>query len=352
MNLARIWTLLRKDMALGPRSPFFLLALVLPVVLTLLIQLVFGELFSPTPRLGLAVSETSPIHRAAADYPGIRVQRVADDDTLWTMVEGGDLDVGWSVPEGFVTDLQAGRKPALDVRIGGDSLASHRILLAVAIADISREVAGAPMPLEVELVTIGEGAPLPLETRLLPIMVLITVMLAGIFLTAFSLVDEKVKGTFTAMLVTPMRVSDVLFAKGLMGFFLAMVCGLMTLALNGVLGNAPVALLLVLILAAAMMAEVGLILGSLVENTNLLFTVWKGGSGLLMLPVIPYLWDGFPLWVARLSPTFYFVDPSWRIAIEGANLGDVSADLLIGVVLCAAFLPVVTWAGRRAARMS
>ena len=349
MNFGRVVTLLRKDLTLGPRSPFFLLALVLPLVITTLIQLVFGQLFSPTPRLGIADLGRSHIAQAAADYPGIQVERVGSADALWAKVENGDLDMGWVLPASFDDDLREGRKPALEVRIGGDSLASHRIFLAVAMADLVREAAGAPVPLTVDVVPIGEGAPLPLETRLLPIMVLITVMLAGIFVTAFSLVDEKVKGTFTAMLVTPMRVSEILLGKGIMGFFLAAVCGLMTLALNGVIGNAPLALLVVLCVAALMMAEIGLVLGSLVQNTNLLFTVWKGGAWVLMLPVVPYLWDSFPGWLARLSPTFYFVAPSWRIAIEGASLADVGMELLIGLGICLLFVPLVSWAGRRAA---
>ena len=350
MNLSRVWNLLRKDLALGPRSPFFLLALVLPLVITALIQLVFGELFSPTPRLGVVDGGDSAIVRAAAEYPGIRVQRVDRAEALWAMVEQGDVDIGWVVPAGFDEQLRAGQKPVLQVRVGGESLASHRILLAVAMADLVRTAAGSPVSLNVELVTIGEGSSLPLETRLLPIMVLITVMLSGIFLTAFSLVDEKVKGTFTAMLVTPMQISEILLGKGLFGFFVAITCGLMTLALNGVIGNAPLALLVVVCLAAFMMSEVGLILGSLVENTNLLFTVWKGGAWLLMLPVVPYLWDDFPMWLARMAPTYYFVDPSWRIAIEGATLADVGQELLIGAAICAGFIPLVLWAGRRAER--
>ncbi len=348
MSFTRIWTLLGKDMALGPRSPIFLLVLVLPLLITAVVQLVFGELFAPTPRLGIAAHADSAIYRAAAEYPGIRVERVGTPEALWTLVEHGDVDIGWSVPETFQADLEAGKRPVLEVRIGGDSLASHRILLAVALADLIRDAAGAPLPLEVEVVPIGDGSALPLETRMLPLMVLITVMLGGILLTAFSLVDEKEKGTFIAMLVTPMRLSEILLSKGLFGFALAVFCGVMIMALNGVIGNAPAALLVVLVMAALMMAEIGLVVGSLVKNTNLLFTIWKGGAGVLMVPVVPYLWDAFPMWVARLSPTFYFVDPSWRIAIEGATLGDVAGDLAIGVGICVAFVPVILWSGRRA----
>ena len=47
---SNVWRVLRKDLALGPRSPIVLWALVLPIVLTLLIRGVFGGLFETEPQ--------------------------------------------------------------------------------------------------------------------------------------------------------------------------------------------------------------------------------------------------------------------------------------------------------------
>ena len=53
MSLSRIWKVLRKDLALGPRSSIFLWAIVLPFAMTLILQVAFGSLFDPEPRLGI-----------------------------------------------------------------------------------------------------------------------------------------------------------------------------------------------------------------------------------------------------------------------------------------------------------
>ena len=53
MNLHSAWQVLKKDLRLGPRSPILLWAIVFPVVGTFVVQVVFGSLFAPAPRLGM-----------------------------------------------------------------------------------------------------------------------------------------------------------------------------------------------------------------------------------------------------------------------------------------------------------
>ena len=79
MTGVNAWHVLRKDLGVGPRSPIFLYAIVLPVILTLLIRVVFGSLFDPVPRLGI-VDEGESQDRAErprrrgypGDVPGVR----------------------------------------------------------------------------------------------------------------------------------------------------------------------------------------------------------------------------------------------------------------------------------------
>ena len=92
--------------------------------------------------------------------------------------------------------------------------------------------AGEPAPVEVVTEIIGEGPTVPIEDRLVPILVLLAVALATIFLPAASLLQEREKGTIGAVLTTPAHVGDVLLAKGAIGFVVGIFTGLLTLALN------------------------------------------------------------------------------------------------------------------------
>ena len=96
---------------------------------------------------------------------------------------------------------------------------------------------------------------------------------------------------------------------------------------------------------ASMTVELGLVLGILMRNVSQLFTVWKSTAWLLALPVIPFLWDGFPEWLAMLSPTYYFITPAWELTLGGGTLGDVTWMLVAAAGIIVALLPVLRWAG-------
>ena len=347
MTGVNAWHVLRKDLGVGPRSPIFLYAIVLPVILTLLIRVVFGSLFDPVPRLGIVDEGESQVVQNVRDVEGIQVTFPESAAALKTLVENNDLDGGLVLPAGFDGALQAGQMPNVQFFFGGQSLASNRVVLGVTMVDLIREVAGSPAPIDVETITVGEGESVPIVSRLLPLIVLMAVLIAGALTPATSLVEEKEKRTLTALLVTPTRLGDVLLGKGALGFILAMATGVVTLALNGALGANPAALLLVLVLATLMAAEVGLMLGSFAKDTKALYTIWKSGAIVLVAPVIFFIWPNLPQWIAKIFPTYYFLSPLFEIAIRGAGLADVWLELAIGFAVCVVLLPGVYTLGRR-----
>ena len=347
MTGVNAWHVLRKDLGVGPRSPIFLYAIVLPVILTLLIRVVFGSLFDPVPRLGIVDEGESQVVQNVRDVEGIQVTFPESAAALKTLVENNDLDGGLVLPAGFDGALQAGQMPNVQFFFGGQSLASNRVVLGVTMVDLIRQVAGSPAPIDVETITVGEGDTVPIVSRLLPLIVLMAVLIAGALTPATSLVEEKEKRTLTALLVTPTRLSDVLLGKGALGFILAMATGVVTLALNGALGANPAALILVLVLATLMAAEVGLMLGSFAKDTKALYTIWKTGAIVLVAPVVFFIWPNLPQWIAKVFPTYYFLSPLFDIAIRGAGLADVWVELAIGFAICAVLLFGVHALGRR-----
>lgn len=346
MSVTRATHLLVKDLKLGPRSPLVLWALIIPIVVTLLVRGVFGGLFDTAPRLGIVDRGDSAVTAASIELEGMEVTLLDDEQALRDQVEADDLDAGLILPEGFDAAVRAGERPDLQLFVGGESLASTRALVAVTTLDLVRGVEGASPPVDVEVVTIGED-PLPFELTTLPLVVIMAVALAGVMVPAASLIEEKQIGTLHALLVTPTRVGEVLFAKGLLGGLLAVLTGTVTLAINGVLGHAPGVLLLAVALGAIMMAQVGLILGSWARDMNTMFAAWKGGGLLLFYPVIFFLWPDLPTWPARFGPTFYFLAPVHEAAVEGAGFAEVGLDLAIAAVICVALLPITAWSGRR-----
>ncbi len=344
----RVLTLFRRELQVGPRSPLLLYAIVLPVLITVLIRGVFGSLFQPEPRLGIVDLGNSVIATQVQQLEGVEVTVLDSVDELKQMVEANDLDAGLVLQPGFDEAVRSGAAPELQLFISGESLASNRIILEVTALDLVRGVAGAPAPVDVQVVSLGEEG-YDLVTRLLPLVMIYAVVIGGSFIPAMSIVQERENRTLDAVLTTPARMNELLVSKGLFGFVLGVATGVFTLYLNSAWGQHAGAMLAALLVAGVMMAEIGLILGSVSKDSNILFTLFKSAGILIIFPVIFPIFPSLPQWIAYLGPTYYFLDPIFRIAVEGAAIGDVWVTLLIGAAICIALVPVVSKLGSRLA---
>lgn len=347
MKLHNSFTILGKDLLLGPRGALSLWIVAMPLIMTFLIKMVFGGLIDPSPRLGIVDHGSSLVVKEAQALPGIDVTLLDSEEELKVLVEANDLDAGMVLKAGFDEELQSGRTPPLDLFLGGESLASNRIILLINTLDMIRKVEGSPSPVEVSVEMLGDGTSVPIGERLLPMMVLMAVALAGIFLPASSIVQERETKTIEALLVTPVTIREFIIAKGILGFFLAFIVGAATLLLNNGFDVYLAGHLAVLAVASLMCTQVGIILGSSVKDMTALFTIFKGGSMILFAPAILFLFPSLPRWISMLFPAYYFLGPLYDISIEGALLRDVALDLGIGVVISLGFMAVAQALSKR-----
>jgi ABC-2 type transport system permease protein len=346
MNLRIAWQVLKKDLRLGPRSPILLWAIVFPLVGTFVVQIVFGSLFAPQPRLGIVDEAGSQVAAEMAAVEGIDLRLLDEEAALTQLVRDNDLDAGLVLPAGFDEQIRAGEQPPLQFFVGGESLASNRLILAVTTLDAVRTVEGATAPVEVELVASGEPV-LPMSSRMMPLLVLFALLIAGVFVPAFSIVQERESGTMTALLVSPARGVDVLAAKAVMGLVLAFLMTLVTLWLNDALGTQPAALLLAVLVGALMLAEIGLLFGSGAKDSKTLFALMKSVNILLFAPVIFYIFPDWPQWIAQIFPTYWIINPIFEVAIQDAGVADVIGQLAVALVICIVLVPFVVLLSRR-----
>ncbi len=350
MNLRLILRLLKRDLDLGPRSPFVIFAVTFPLVMTLVIQLVFGSLLDPEPRFGIVDHGSSQIASAAREVSGISVTDVDTDAELKQLVADHDLDAGIVLHDGFDEELQAGDLPFLGLYIAGESLASDRLILTEIVTELVRDAADNAADVEIDLIAVGDEPSVPIETRLLPFLVLYALLIAGAAVPALSIVQEREKRTLNALLITPVRVSDVLISRAVMGYLLAMIAAIFTLALNGAFGEHPWAMTLILAVAAVMAAEWGLLMGVLASDTNALFTMLKTMNIFFFGPAIFFLFPNLPEWIAHIFPTYYFLRPMFDVAVHGASLNDALPWLAAALGFCLLFVPVIGFGTNRMRR--
>ena len=329
MNVRRIAILMGREVVLGWKSFMFVFAIVVPLVITLLVNLLFGSFFSGKPRLGMAAADSSRLLALARDMDGLITKAYDSEDSVRQAVSEGVVDVGVLLPAGFEERVVAGESTTLTAFVYGESLLKDRVLIETAIVVLLRQLAGQEAPVEVVAETVGDGKNVPWEDRLLPLIVMMTILVGGVMVTATSVVEEKERRMFIALATSPATVGEIFAAKGATGAWLSLVMGVIILALNGVFGAHPWLLIGLLALGAIMSALVGLVAGALVKDINTLFATIKSMGILLYAPAILYMFPEIPAWIGKVFPTYYMIDPVVEITQHGASWPDVALHVAI-----------------------
>jgi len=343
MGLRRTGVLLGKEFFQGPKNFFFIFAVVVPIVFSLVVTLVFGTLFSDQVRLGVVDEGSSQLVTMLEEHASVDSREYGTVLELREAVADGALDAGLVIPDGFDSAVTQGERVELSLYVWGESLAKHRTIVTTTVANLVRELAGQEAPVELETVTLGDEEGIPWNDRLLPFIVLIAVMMAGVALPGSSLVTEKEKKTIDAVVVTPATIGEVFLVKGLLGIILGVIIGVVTLAMNQALGAQPGLLVMLLFLGAVMAAGVGLLVGALARDLQSFFASMKMFGILLYAPALIYMFPGIPQWVGQIFPTYYILEPIVEISQRSGGWADIAVNvfILIGLnILLMAILAV------------
>ncbi|MBA7643592.1 hypothetical protein ES703_51323 [subsurface metagenome] len=308
MSLKRVGILLGKELWQGPKNFLFVWVIVMPIIISLVVSLIFGTLFTEKPELGVVDEGSSQLVTMAEQLTSVVTEEYDNVSEIKQAVESGAVDIGMVIPADFDSSVIQGKKTELTTYIWGESLAKNRTILGITIANLIRELAGQEVPVEIEAITLGDEVSIPWNDRLLPLVVLMAVFLGGLFLPAASVIDEKEKKTLEALVVTPASVGDIFIAKGLMGVILSLFMGVVILVLNQAFGT---------------------------------------GGILLFGPAIIYMFPQIPQWIGKLFPTYYFLQPIIAISQGGSGWSDIATNVFILIALDLILVAVVVFAVRR-----
>ncbi len=337
MNVHNVWTILLKDIRRAPRSGIVMLALGYPLLLTLMLQVVFGAIFDPPPRIGLVTDHPSAIADGIAQHPSAEVQRFDTGDAMWDAVRAGDIDLGLHFKSDVDADVAAHKKP--DIEAHASTLANGQSILKADAIVIKQFInAGDDPPFVMKRVHIHDRVNKSWVDRLVPMLILLTFLVAGTFLTGFALVDEKLRGTMKAILTTPTSMAELISAKAIFSYGIAVFCSLMAMALNDALHTVNLELFVGLTISAVMTIQLGVVLGLLSKDISALYGAIKAVGPVFAISALPYVWDGFPLWVAKLFPTWYVLHPIVEIINHDATFADVWVEFAIACGICGLLL--------------
>ncbi len=348
MSIRRVAILLGKDFKYGSKGFVFIMAIVAPILISLVLTLIFGTFFSQTAKLGITDQGDSRLVDLVSASDSVQTRTYASTDDLKRAVEAGAVDMGLAVPQGFDEEVSRGTVIVLPAYVWGESLAKNRGILLATVNSAVRQMAGQEVPIHIETTTLGDTQSVPWNDRLLPFVLLYAVTIGGIMVPASLLVDEKQKHTLTALTITPTTLGDILIAKGLMGVIMALVMSIVIMLMNQAFGVQPGLLMIVLGLGAVLAALFGLVLGLLVNDINTLFATIKAVGLLLYAPVFVYMFPQIPEWIGRIFPTYYLIQPIVEISQRGGGWPDIATNVFILIGLDLILIGVLTYVLRRA----
>ena len=339
MNPGRIGTLLIKELKLGATNFFFAYALVMPIILSLLVGLVFGDLLTENARMGIYDAGDSGIATTLSELDYITTTVYASEADLRDSVERGTVSTGVIFPQGFDAALAAGAEPDLTILNWSESLPKNTAVIMSAIADALGQPELQPAQrISIESVQLGDATFVPWADRLLPMIVLMTIIMGGVMVPAASLVDEKQRRTLSALTITPASLLEVYASKALLGMGISILMGLIVLVLNNAFGSQPALLVSVLSLAALASSIFGVLLGSFVRDINVLLAVIKAGGLVLFAPALIQIVPSIPQWIAQLFPTYYMINPVMEVSQNGAGFEVIAGEMAILLAIIGAMI--------------
>ena len=160
-----------------------------------------------------------------------------------------------------------------------------------------------------------------------PGILMLVLTISGVFLTAMVMAREWERGTFESLFVTPVRILELIFAKVVPYFFIAMAGMLLCLLVGRILYDLPMRGSMVLILGESMLylviaLSIGLVISSLTKNQLLACQMSLLVSFMPTIMLSGFMFDlhsqpwGIQL-ISHVLPTTYYLELMKSLFLAG-----------------------------------
>lgn len=345
--LRRVWALWRRELEDALRNSTFLLVLIGPVVCSLLFFRVSQTGDFARPHLGVVGPRQEGLGLTLSTSESVTVVGFSDRQQALEALTRGELDGVLEIPPELTGQIRNQDLPTLELQVA-ESQSLKGSLLARAIEEAARTVAGQELPLDLEVTALrGQGG----EARdwtwtLLPSWLVFTAM-SGLMIASASFVEEKEQRTLLGVLTAPVSMVELWLGKVGAGLTLALLSTLAVLLGNSIIPSSL--LFLHLIAGCATFAALGILVGLVCSNQS---AANAATSTLFMVIYIPLALQELSTVLNRAatcSPAFYLQRGS-RAFLAGQTENGL-ADLAVLVIFFLVLSGLGLWAARDAKRI-
>ncbi len=340
----RVGAIVRKDFKAFTRDRFYFFMTILGLVFYVAIYWFLPDSVNETIEVGVhgAVFAEALGGVTEAESQGMRLVVFDSPEAVEAAVAGeGETTVamGFSFPDDFLQAAAAGEVTTVSVYVTGDLPPQLRSTMTGMVREIAFAAAGSDLPVTLlaeDEIILGEdrvGNQVSLQQSMGPLLIFFILMVET-FALAGLVASEIQSRTVTAVLITPVRMSEFLTAKAIFGTLLAFSQAVLLALLIGMLGTDAIALLITLLLGALLVTGLGLVAGSSGKDfMGILF--WSMLFMIpLMVPAIAALFPGTAAgWVALL-PSYGLIEAIVRTTAYDDTLVDILPYLAMLAAWC------------------
>jgi len=324
MNLRIVLTIAAKDVLAAGRDGRMLVALIMPLGLGVLYNLITPDVKKPTVTVAVSSAGETQLpellRQAGGSTVTVKLQTAADGAAVRSLVNKQKADVGLVVPAGFDAAVSAGEAPALTLVRPGGTTSFGASYVTASLDAVLRQMAGQHSPATVAVQTTTPAAgdlgslveKLGLRRYLVLGTLLMLIAMIAFYVLPVLLTEEYEKKTADALLLIGSQ-ADIVAGKALVGLtYVAVSVPIFLLVTQTVLGNPLLFTAAILALTATLVAF-GLLIGGLARTVSQLNT-----------------WSSFPLLVLIMPAFLGLIGlPAWAQFILDATPGTQAMKMLV-----------------------
>ncbi len=331
MNTRIIKALLKKDIRLFISNRFYFILTAVGLIFYVGAYFILPSKVDEKLSLAMYAPVIPPAFEQILKQEGAEVNLLPSEAALKQAVLDGDYQVAIALPPDIMDTWKASGKPKIAVYYSSTAPPELSTAMVMLVKELSYAQTGQTLNFETDVETLGTdmlGAQIALRDRMRPLLAVFLLLFEVLSLASLISVEIE-QGTARALLVTPMRISDLFLAKGILGICLALGQALLFMVIVGGFSHQPLIMLTTLFIGSMMVVGIGFLLASVARDV-MAVTGW--GMLILILFSIPGFGNAIPGLLsdwAKVIPSFYLTDTVNRIANYGAGWSDVAVNLMV-----------------------
>jgi ABC-2 type transport system permease protein len=348
MNSRIIKALLKKDSRLFVGNRFYLLITIAGIMVYIALYFALPSESDNSLKLAMYSPKIFPAFSSQNPEQGIKIDNFNDLESMKSAVSEGRYQAAIALPPDVLQTWQKGQKPQIDLYYQPETPFELREAVVKIVEEMAYAQTGQALDYRISAETLGtdlQGSQIALRDRLRPLLA-VFILLVEILSLASLISIEIEQGTARAILITPLRVSELFFAKGLLGTGLALGQAVLFMLLAGGFNQQPFIILTILLVGSLMVVGIAFLLASWSRDVNAV-TGW--GLLVLVILAIPGLGTALPGLLsdwAKIIPTYYLTDTINKVSNYALGWSDIKLNLII----LATTSVILIWAGMVALR--